>query len=957
MSEEAIVTAALQKNDPDQRAAFLAEACGGEHELRRRVEALIRAREQAGAGATIDPNQRPASITRSLAQASHPISEGPGSRVGPYKLLQEVGQGGMGSVFMAAQEHPIRRRVALKIIKPGMDSHQVIARFQAERQALALMDHPNIARVLDAGTTDAGGPYFVMELVKGVPITEYCDQNRLDPRQRLELFVPVCQAIQHAHQKGIIHRDVKPSNILVTLHDGKPVPKVIDFGIAKAIDQRLSERTLFTQFGAIIGTPEYMSPEQAEMGGLDIDTRSDIYSLGVLLYELLTGSTPLRQETLHQAACNAMLQRIKEEEPPKPSTRIQTTGELSSIAAQRHIEPAKLVKLVRGELDWIVMKCLEKDRTRRYETASVLARDLESYLHDEPVEAGPPSASYRLKKYARKHRVGLTMATALAVVLVLASAVSTWQAIRATKAESAALKAEADTRSERDRALKAEGEARTNFARAQEDEKKARQSELEAKAVLGFFQEKVLAAGRPEGQKGGLGKDVKLRDAIDAAEPSITSGFVNKPIVEAAIRDTLGTSYWHLGELPKAIEQEERALALRTASLGSNHPDTLTAIDNLAIIYEASGRLHESIALFEQILARYTASRGANEPDLLIAMSNLANAYQTAGRFSESIALAKESFELQKNRLGADDPETLISMNNLASSYWMAGQLDKALPLAEENLRLRRVSLAPGHPDLIDSINNLGTIYLGVGRVSDAIRMFAEALELHKSRQGPDHPKTLVTMGNLANAFREARRYTEAIPLSEEVLRFKKAKLGPDHPDTLISMNNLAVTYWDAGRPADAIPLYEEAIRRRKTVLGPTHAYTLSTMNSLAQAYLMCSRWTEAETILRKCLALREKKQAPDWWRFHTLSQLGAAIAGQKRYAEAERYLVDGYLGLKEHEASIPASSRRNLSAAAARIVPFYEAWGKPDKAAEWRKRLGANEATATESPDPIKSP
>jgi serine/threonine protein kinase len=344
----------------------------------------------------------------------------PGSLIGPYKLLQKLGGGGMGIVFMAEQEKPVRRRVALKIIRPDIGTGEVIARFEAERQALALMDHPNIARVLDAGTTDSGLPYFAMELVKGVPITDYCDQARLSPRERLGLFIPVCQAVQHAHQKGIIHRDLKPSNILVTLHDGTPVPKVIDFGVAKAIGQHVTERTLFTRFAQMIGTPLYMSPEQAEMSGLDIDTRSDIYSLGVLLYELLTGTTPLEEERLRQATFDEIRRIIREEEPPRPSTRLTSLGEtLSSVSAKRKMEPRKLSELIKGDLDWIVMKALEKDRTRRYETASGLARDIQRYLDGDPVDAGPPSATYRLRKFAEKYRAPIITAGAFAGLFML----------------------------------------------------------------------------------------------------------------------------------------------------------------------------------------------------------------------------------------------------------------------------------------------------------------------------------------------------------------------------------------------------------------------------------------------------------------------------------------------------------------------------------------------------------
>ena len=489
--------------------------------------------------------------------------------IGPFKLLQKIGEGGMGTVYMAEQDKPVRRRVALKIIKPGMDSSQVLARFDADRQALALMDHQNIARVYDAGTTDTGRPYFVMELVNGVRITKYSDDAQLSPRERLELFVPVCQAIQHAHQKGIIHRDIKPSNVLVAIYDGKPVPKVIDFGMAKAIDQRLTERTMFTHYGAIVGTLEYMSPEQAEMSALGVDTRSDIYSLGVLLYELLTGSTPLEATTLREAAYSEILRRIKEEEPPKPSTRLsESSDRLPSISAHRHTEPARLTKLVRGELDWIVMKALEKDRTRRYETASGFARDIERYLAGDPVEAGPPSASYKLRKLACKHRAALATVGAFAALLVLAAAISSYLAIRATRAELEALQAAAAA----EQARQAEAEQRRavedqrNRAVAAEQlaivqEAKAKKSEAEAKAVLEFFQTKILAAARPKGQEGGLGTDATIRAAVDAAATGLEKTLAGQPTVEASIRDTLAQSYLYLSDPAGGIRHHERALA------------------------------------------------------------------------------------------------------------------------------------------------------------------------------------------------------------------------------------------------------------------------------------------------------------------------------------------------------------------------------------------------------------
>jgi WD40 repeat protein/serine/threonine protein kinase len=448
---KAVFDGALAIGSSTERAAYLAKACAGTPEVRKEVEALLNAHAGArhASPAALPSSDLTALVTPSQQKAiaglpedekpalpSEPLVEAVGTRIGPYKLVQQLGEGGMGAVFVADQTAPVKRRVALKVIKPGMDSAQVLHRFEAERQALALMDHSNIARVLDAGTTPAGRPYFVMELVKGVPITTYCDELHLSLRERLELFIPICQAIQHAHQKGIIHRDIKPSNVLVAIEDGRPVPKVIDFGLAKALHQPLTDQSMYTEIGQILGTLEYMSPEQAELSALDIDTRADIYALGALLYELLTGTTPLEPERFRQAPYSEIVRLIREEEPPKPSTRLsQSKGSLTYISQQRRTNPAHLMKEVRGELDWIVMKCLEKDRTRRYETANSLAHDVVRYLKDEPVEACPPSRRYRLRKFARKHRTGLAVTGLFAAVLVVGALVSSWLAVRATLAE------------------------------------------------------------------------------------------------------------------------------------------------------------------------------------------------------------------------------------------------------------------------------------------------------------------------------------------------------------------------------------------------------------------------------------------------------------------------------------------------------------------------------------------
>ena len=493
-----IFLTAIEQHQSDQWPAYLDEACADDGQLRQAVERLLRSHQDLGTFHENGP---------ATAQMTWHLAEQPGTTIGPYKLLQQIGEGGMGVVYMAEQTEPVSRRVALKIIKPGMDTRQVIARFEAERQALAMMDHPNIAKVLEAGMTDTGRPYFVMELVKGIPVTQYCDQKQLTPRERLELFVPVCQAVQHAHQKGIIHRDIKPSNVLIAEYDDLPVPKIIDFGVAKATQQRLTEKTMFTEFGQVVGTVEYMSPEQAKLNQLDIDTRTDIYSLGVLLYELLTGETPFDGERLRSAAFDELLRIIREEDPPRPSLRLSTSESLPSIAANRHTEPKKLSALVHGELDWIVMKALEKDRTRRYDTASKFAEDVQHNLKDEPVTACPPSAAYRLRKFARRNKSLISTMAAIATALVIGTGVATWQAIRAAHERDHAVVAEATAEAEAkradeeakqamqeaERAIEAESAAIAEAERADEAEQVARKNLLMAKIQLA---EEQLNQGR-----------------------------------------------------------------------------------------------------------------------------------------------------------------------------------------------------------------------------------------------------------------------------------------------------------------------------------------------------------------------------------------------------------------------------------------------------------------------------
>ena len=772
---EALYQAAMAQ-PAEKRADILQQACSGDPELRAEVESLL---EAAGSASSFLEGSPLSGAPQRDSDTSGPTAAGPGpihamfsdeiagTVIGRYHLLQKIGEGGMGEVWLAEQKEPVRRRVALKLVKAGMNSREVIARFESERQALALMDHPAIAKVFDAGSTPEGAPYFVMEYVAGVPITNYCDNHRLSTRERLDLFVRVCEGVQHAHQKAIIHRDLKPSNILVINVDGRAAPKIIDFGVAKALTQKLTADTMFTRVGALLGTPQYMSPEQADSSGEDIDTRTDVFSLGIILYELLAGAPPL---DMRRIAFDEFLRKLREEEPAKPSTKIRTQDAATStaLAEKRQTEPLALAKEIRGDLDSITLKALEKDRSRRYGSPSDLAADIGRHLNNEAVLAVPPSAAYRARKFARRYRVALATAGAFLLVLVAASGISVWQSIRATK--------------QRDRADAAAASAQ---------------------AVNDFLQNDLLAQASANNQSGTGAKpdpDLKVRTALDRAAARVAGKFDRQPEVEAAIRDTIGQTYIDLGLYPEARKQIERALDLHRQVHGAEDPRTLNTMRRLGRLAVIQGKYADAEALFGQAMAIQRRVLGQQHRDTLASMNGLADVYSLQIKYAQAEALYQQILEIRRRVLGSADPETLTSLLGLANLYYVQGKYAQAEPLFSQTLEIRRRVLGPEHPGTLISMSSLANVYYAQGKQAQAEALYSQSLEIERRVLGPEHPSTLAAMNNLANVFDAQGKEAQAETLYSQALEIERRVLGPEHLETLGAMANLANVYNAQGK-------------------------------------------------------------------------------------------------------------------------------------------------------------
>jgi len=819
----------------------------------------------------------------------------PGTQIGRYKLVRALGEGGMGIVHLAEQAHPIKRQVALKVIKPGMDTKQVIAHFEAERQVLTFFDHPNIAHVYDAGMTLRGRSFFVMEYVEGMPITDYCDEHTLSIEARLKLFLEVCEAVHHAHQKGIIHRDLKPSNVLVSHQEGKPLPKIIDFGVAKAIGKSLTENTLHTEVSQLLGTPEYMSPEQADMATEDIDIRSDVYSLGVLLYVLLAGRLPFETRTLRGHGIEHIRRVIREEEPKTPGARLVGLGAAGDeIALKRRTDVRSLVRRLRKELEWIPLKAMRKERVRRYQSAADLAQDTRNYLNRDPLMAGPPGSMYRFSKLVRRNK---TLAMAVVVVLVMlisGTVVSTLFAIQ------------------------------------------AQHQAKNAATLLTFFKENLLDSLNPLKSSA---DEVTASWILDRASENMKDQFKDEPVVEASIRQTLASAYRELGSLESAQSHQELALQLRRERLGDQHSDTLDSMYASAVLYREQSRYAEAVQLAEQALGAQKRVLGPDHTSTLLTMNILGQAYQDQGDLSEAEAILKEAESIAIRALGEEDKYTLFIRVSLAGAYRAQGLFSEAEALLETILPPYKRLWGEEHPYTLDLMRVLGMLYSRHKDPADAEPIFTQELEIRRRVLGEEHLQTLSTMRSLAELYTQQARYLEAEALALKALEIGLRKYGEDHPTTLWSGNRLAVLRTVQRQYAEAETLLIQVIEGWTRTSGEGHPNTLRAKIRLSRVCMKQDRYNEATPLLLDAFEGLTDKLGPDHPdALDSAHDLGALYKRIGRFDEARPLLMRAWEGRRRKFGADHPDTLASLN----HIIALFEAWDKPEESLTWRAKLPA---------------
>ena len=857
-------------------------------------------------------------------------SLGAGDAIGPYTLVEMIGEGGFGEVWLAERREPMVQRVALKVIKAGMDSKAVVARFEQERQALAVMDHPHVARVFDGGVTASGRPYFVMEYVEGETITAFADQKRLTLRARLELFIPVCEAVQHAHHKGLIHRDLKPSNVLVAEIEGRPVPKVIDFGVAKAIADAGWANTAHTQSGVVIGTPLYMSPEQV-VGETDVDTRADVYSLGVMLYELLTGEVPFDAALLRKAALAEVQRIIREETPPKPSTRVAELADArtTTVAEARSASRERISSELRRELDWIPLMALRKERERRYESPQALADDVRRYLDGRPLRAAPESRAYLARKFVRRNRVQVLAAAAVFAALAAGLVVALWQrneAIRAKDAE-AAQRAEAETQRNRADERADAAEKAEEAASAARDAEKERADQLKKvsdfqSGMLGQIdttkagvdlmrdmRERFVAAleksGVPEAERtsrlDALRQELVRVNATDAAAAmidrtilrpaikTIDEQFKDDPATDASLRQALADLYGTIGRYDDALPLQESALATRRRVLGEESAETLASMDRMGLQLLWQGRIAEAERSLRDALERRRRSLGREHPQTLDSLNNFGGLLMSFGRPESAEPYFREAQEAGRRALGAEHPNTIAYLSNLGYALMSQGRFSDAEPFLREALESRRRLLGQEHPDTLDSINNIGFLLMRQERPNEAEPYFREVLETRRLVQGEEHPATLGAINTVAYLLLTQGKYAEAELRYREALSQRRLVLGEEHPDTLVSLNNLAFLFRAQGKYAEAEPYYLEVVEKCRRTLGEEHPDSIVNIDALAGLLRSLGKLGEAESRYREVLEIRRRtlgNEHPDTQ--DSMIDLAELLEQQRNFADAE---------------------------------------------------------------------